>query len=88
MLKTSDNFYLYKTDIKAWLKEMRYNLPWLEQVCQKNKKLRGVEIGTEELARQLDLIERGFDDMEHRIMNMDKEHTKYIRATVMRLNYC
>ncbi len=87
MLKTSDNFYLYKTDIKAWLKEMRYNLPWLEQVCQKNKKLRGVEIGTEELIRQLDLIERGFDDMEHRIMNMDKEHTKYIRATVMRLNY-
>jgi len=29
----------------------------------------------------------GFDDIEHRIANMDKEHTKYVRATVTRLNY-
>ena len=35
----------------------------------------------------LDLIERGFDDIEHRIANMDKEHTKYVRATVTRMNY-
>ena len=35
----------------------------------------------------LDMIERGFDDIEHRISNMDKEHTKYVRATVTRLNY-
>ena len=35
----------------------------------------------------LDMIERGFDDIEHRIANMDKEHTKYVRATVTRLNY-
>ncbi|MEI3525897.1 MAG: Wadjet anti-phage system protein JetA family protein [Eubacteriales bacterium] len=32
-------------------------------------------------------IERGFDDIEHRIANMDREHSKYIRATVSRLNY-
>ena len=35
----------------------------------------------------IDQIERGFDDIEHRISNMDKEHSKYIRATVSRLNY-
>lgn len=35
----------------------------------------------------LDAIERGFDDIEHRIANMDKEHSKYVRATVTRLNY-
>lgn len=35
----------------------------------------------------LDQIERGFDDIEHRIANMDKEHAKYVRATVTRLNY-
>ena len=33
------------------------------------------------------MIERGFDDIEHRISNMDKEHSKYVRATVTRLNY-
>ena len=36
---------------------------------------------------QLSQIERGFDDIEHRIANMDREHTKYVRATVTRLNY-
>lgn len=30
----------------------------------------------------VDQIERGFDDIEHRIANMDREHSKYIRATV------
>ncbi|MCI8515700.1 MAG: hypothetical protein HFG75_02330 [Hungatella sp.] len=87
ILKTSDNFYLYKTDIKRWLGEMRQNLPWLETVCQRNRQLRGLDIQVEELVKQLDLIERGFDDIEHRIINMDREHTRYIRATVTRLNY-
>ena len=35
----------------------------------------------------LDRIERSFDDIERCIANMDKENTKYIRATVTRLNY-
>ncbi len=87
ILKTSDNFYLYKTDIKQWLRQMRQDTAWLRQVCQKNKALRGLEIREEGLVEQLDLIDRGFDDIEHRIINMDKEHTKYIRATVTRLNY-
>ena len=35
----------------------------------------------------IDQIERGFESIEHRITNMDREHSKYIRATVSRLNY-
>ena len=87
ILKTSDNFYLYKTDIKRWLGEMRQDQPWLLRVCQRNKRLRGLDIQVEELVKQIDMIERGFDDIEHRIINMDREHTRYIRATVTRLNY-
>lgn len=58
ILKTSDNFYLYKTDIKRLLSEMRQDLPWLNQVCQKNRQLRGVEVQAEELVEQMDLIDR------------------------------
>lgn len=87
ILKTSDNFYLYKTDIKHWISLMRQDAAWLEQVCRRHKQQRGKEIEAADLVEQLDLIERGFDDIEHRIANMDKEHSKYIRATVTRLNY-
>ena len=87
ILKTSDNFYLYKADIKRWLGEMRQDLPWLELVCVRNKQLRGKDIQVEELVKHLDMIERGFDDIEHRIINMDREHTRYIKATVTRLQY-
>lgn len=74
ILKTSDNFYLYKMDIKECLEKIRGNEETAERIGED-----GLEI--------LDRIERSFDDMERRISNMDKEHTKYIRATVMRLNY-
>lgn len=87
ILKTSDNFYLYKADIKQLLQEMRQNTQWLDSVCRKNKQLRGIELTMEDICDQLDLIEKGFSDIEHRIMNMDREHTQYIRATVTRLNY-
>jgi len=87
ILKTSDNFYLYKADIKRWLSEMRQDPLWLEEVCRRNRQLRGVEVQGETVIGQLELIERGFDDIEHRIMNMDREHTRYIRATVTRMNY-
>ncbi len=87
ILKTSDNFYLYKTDIRKWIAQMRENLPWLEEVCRRNRQLRGADIQAEALMEQLDLIERGFEDIEHRIMNMDREHTRYVRATVTRMNY-
>lgn len=87
ILKTSDNFYLYKADIKRLVQEMRHNTEWLQLVCQKNRQLRGIELTIEDICEQLDRIEKDFADIEHRIMNMDREHTRYIRATVTRMNY-
>ena len=84
ILKTSDNFYIYKMDIKKCLREMRENDEWIESV-RARAKATGDE--KEDVLEILDQIERGFDDIEHRISNMDKEHSKYIRATVSRLNY-
>lgn len=84
ILKTSDNFYLYKTDIKRVLREMREDEEWIENVRAQSKVMGDAGDDVLEL---LDLIERGFDDIEHRISNMDKEHTKYVRVTVSRLNY-
>lgn len=83
ILKTSDNFYLYKTDIKKWLEDMREDIDWITQVCRRNANT----MNEEDIIELLDMIERGFDDIEHRIANMDKEHSKYVRATVTRLNY-
>lgn len=84
ILKTSDNFYIYKTDIKQVLKEMREDEDWITRVRERSKAMGDTKDDVLEL---LDLIERGFDDIEHRISNMDKEHTKYVRATVTRMNY-
>ena len=61
---------------------MREDIPWMEQVQKKADKEKG-----EDVLSIINAIERGFDDIEHRISNMDKEHSKYIRATVMRMNY-
>lgn len=106
ILKTSDNFYIYKTDIKRCLKEMREDEDWLEKVRKKQQaeKMQNQSSSVrkneddedfpflrrnreEDVLDLIDQIERGFDDIEHRISNMDKEHSKYIRATVSRLNY-
>lgn len=84
ILKTSDNFYIYKMDIKKCLKEMREDEVWIDQIMEKAKASGDTD---EDVLELLDQIERGFDDIEHRISNMDKEHTKYVRATVTRLNY-
>lgn len=83
ILKTSDNFYIYKMDIKKCLREMRENEEWIEMVRIKTD----TNGNSEDILDLLDRIERGFDDIEHRIVNMDKEHSKYVRATVTRLNY-
>ena len=84
ILKTSDNFYIYKNDIKKCLQEMRDDDEWIESVRDRSA---AAGDGGEDILELLDLIERGFDDIEHRIANMDKEHSKYVRATVTRLNY-
>lgn len=97
ILKTSDNFYIYKMDIKRCLKELREDDTWITRLREKEAAKQKQEKQEEEpyfrsrrsedVLDILDQIERGFDDIEHRITNMDKEHSKYIRATVNRLNY-
>ena len=84
ILKTSDNFYIYKMDIKKCLRDMREDEEWIEEI-----RTRAAQMGDtkDDVLGLLDQIERGFDDIEHRIANMDKEHAKYVRATVTRLNY-
>ena len=67
ILKTSDNFYIYKMDIKECLEKMREDETIYDRIGEE-----GLDI--------LDRIERSFDDIERRIANMDKENTKYIRA--------
>ena len=84
ILKTSDNFYIYKMDIKKCLRDMRESEEWIETVRERSRAMGDTK---EDVLELLDQIERGFDDIEHRIANMDKEHTKYVRATVTRLNY-
>ena len=84
ILKTSDNSYIYKMDIKKCLRDMREDEEWIEEI-----RTRAAQMGDtkDDVLDLLDQIERGFDDIEHRIANMDKEHAKYVRATVTRLNY-
>ena len=84
ILKTSDNFYIYKMDIKKCLREMREDDEWIENVRNRSRMMGDTK---DDVLDLLDMIERGFDDIEHRIFNMDREHTKYVRATVTRLNY-
>ena len=79
ILKTSDNFYLYKTDIKACIRSMREDGNWLARA--------GETTPSEVIFEKLDQLERGFDDIEHRISNMDKEHSRYVKATVTRMGY-
>lgn len=113
ILKTSDNFYIYKMDIRRCLKEMREDEEWVERVRAAVQKddapehpgaFGGLaapsrESGSsarpllprrrqqEDVLELIDQIERGFEMIERRIANMDREHSKYIRATVSRLNY-
>ena len=91
ILKTSDNFYLYKTDIKSWIAAMREDSSWIYKMCAKSAaSSRGQKkppLTEYDIVEKLDQLERGFDDIEHRISNMDKEHSRYVKATVTRLNY-
>ena len=91
ILKTSDNFYLYKTDIKSWIAAMREDSSWINKMCAKSAaSTRGQKkapLTEYDIVEKLDQLERGFDDIEHRISNMDKEHSRYVKATVTRLNY-
>ena len=111
ILKTSDNFYIYKTDIRRWLQEMREDTAWVERVRKEQKAreeqredvrrsdaeeggtenapfwTRRTARGDEDVLDLIDQIERGFEMIERRIASLDREHSKYIRATLSRLNY-
>ena len=64
ILKTSDNFYIYKMDIKKCLRDMREDEEWIEEI-----RTRAAQMGDtkDDVLDLLDQIERGFDDIEHRI---------------------
>ena len=64
ILKTSDNFYIYKMDIKQCLKEIREDEEWLEKVRMRSKMMGDVK---DDVLDLMEMIERGFDDIEHRI---------------------
>ena len=88
LLKTSDNFYIYKSDIKKLLRTISEDEDRLKLLKNKlmaeGKKEEDIE---EEFAKTIDEIERGIINMEKRIAHIDTEHSKYIKATVSRLEY-
>ncbi|HWT74146.1 MAG TPA: Wadjet anti-phage system protein JetA family protein [Mobilitalea sp.] len=88
LIKTSDNFYIYKNDIKKLLRaigEDENRLSILKhKMLAEGKKEEDIE---NEFADTLYEIERGMINMEKRISHIDTEHSKYIRATVSRLEY-
>ncbi|WP_099469332.1 Wadjet anti-phage system protein JetA family protein [Konateibacter massiliensis] len=88
LLKTGDNFYIYKNDIKTLLNKIREDEE--RQALLKKKLLLGGKAEEEtdnELFDILDHVERGIANMERRIAHIDSEHSKYVRATVRRLEY-
>lgn len=88
LLKTGDNFYIYKNDIKTLLKQIREDEE--RQYLLKKKMMLSGKTSEEtgnELIEILDHVERGVSNMEKRIARIDSEHSKYVRATVRRLEY-
>ena len=55
ILKTSDNFYLYKTDIKTWIRSMREDEQWQKRMAE--------GMAPSMILQKLDQLERGFDDL-------------------------
>lgn len=73
---------------------MQQDYDWMQRIAQRegNTGMIGQpasqkDIDIEEILDILERIDRGFDDIERRIANMDREHMKYVKATVVRLNY-
>lgn len=88
LLKTGDNFYLYKNDIKTLLKQIREDEARINLLITKGARNGAQsEFMKQELLELLDHVERGISNMEKRIARIDSEHSKYVRATVRRLEY-
>ncbi|MDO5292126.1 MAG: DUF5716 family protein [bacterium] len=88
LLKTSDNFYIYKNDIKTLLRAIQEDDERLN-LLKRKMILEGTHEGDveEQISEMIDAVERGIGNMERRIAYIDSEHTKYVRATVRRLEY-
>lgn len=89
LLKTSDNFYKYKNDIKQLLRDLQEDENRLyilkkKTMAESNKIEEDIDIEYNDLIYEID---RGIANMEKRIEHIDTEHSKYIRATVNRLEY-
>lgn len=88
MLKTSDNFYIYKNDIKKFLRLIQEDEKRVGILMQKSSmEGKSVEEVLKELADLIYGLEHGIINMEKRISHIDTEHSKYVRATVSRLEY-
>lgn len=88
LLKTNDNFYIYKNDIRSLLRHIAEEEE--RRIRLKNKMImegKSAEEAEQEIAEVLDAIERGIVNMEKRITSIDLEYSKYIKATVSRLEY-
>jgi hypothetical protein len=88
LLKTSDNFYIYKNDIKKLLRAIVEDETRL-QILQQKMAAEGKDIDQveKEFLEIIYEMERGILNMEKRISHIDTEHSKYVRATVSRLEY-
>lgn len=88
LLKTDDNFYRYKTDVRHLLREIEEDDTRMTRMRAKLiAEGYSEESAAEEISTLLDRIEQGFMNMERRITNIDAEHNKYVRVTVSRLSY-
>jgi len=88
LLKTNDNFYIYKNDIRTLLRLIVEDEERLSRIRGKMMvEGKSKEAADEEITQVLDAIERGISNMEKRITHIDSEYSKYIKATVSRLEY-
>lgn len=88
LLKTNDNFYIYKNDIKKLLRLIQEDESRLTSLLQKmTAEGRDKEEVENQITELIYGIEHGIINMEKRIAHIDTEHSKYVRATVSRLEY-
>ena len=89
LLKTDDNFYRYKTEVRSLLRKIEEDEVRMSHLRKRRAAERGCteDQAEEEITAILDRIEQGFSNMERRIANIDAEHNKYVRVTVSRLSY-
>lgn len=88
LLKTSDNFYIYKNDIKKLLRLIQEDEGRISILMQKmSMEGKSNEEADKELSELIYGLEHGIINMEKRISHIDTEHSKYVRATVGRLEY-